>query len=136
MTGEGPADRTDLSDLLRDRKGQLGLSIRELEVACVDPQDPERQPQYKRGTLGNLLNGQGTKPPTVPQLRALSAGFRLPFGQVQEAAGGQFFGIDTVWSDDAKVRALVHGYQDMSPEDQEWVQTIVDSRRAKPSATD
>lgn len=131
MTGEGPADRTDLSDLLRDRKEQLGLSLRDLEAACVDPEDPERQPQYRRGTLGNLLGAQGTKPPTRAQLRALSSGFRLPLGQLQEAAGAQFFGIDTVWSEDAEVRALVHGYQEMSPEDQAWVRTIIDSRRTR-----
>ncbi|WP_055534844.1 helix-turn-helix domain-containing protein [Streptomyces graminilatus] len=133
MTDEGPTDRTDLSDLLRDRKGRLGLGLRELAAACVDPKDPDRKPQYPPSTLGNLINGVlGTKGPTRPQLRALAQGFRLPLGQVQEAAGAQFFGIDTVWSEDAEVRALVHGYRDMSPEDQAWVRDIIESRRTRP----
>ena len=129
MTGDGKTGRTDLSDLLLRRKEELDESYRELELACVDPEDPGSGSLWKRGTLQNLLTGLEVKPPTLPKLRALSAGFRLPFGQVQEAAGAQFFGIDSVWSDDEQVRALVHDFRGMSAEDQEWVRAIVQSRR-------
>ncbi len=129
MTGDATTGRTDLSDLLRSRKENLGLSFRDLEAACVDPEHPEDGPLWKRGTLENLVKNAGTKPPSLPQLRALAHGFRLPFGQIQEAAGAQFFGIDTVWSDDDQVRALVHDFREMSPEDQAWVRTIVQARR-------
>lgn len=129
MTGEGSTGRTDLSDLLRNRKEELGKSYRELAAACVDPDDPQGGSLWTRGTLENLLKGAGVKPPTLPHLRALHAGFQLPLGQIQEAAGSQFFGIDSVWSEDQTVRALVHDYRDMSPEDQAWVRAIVQSRR-------
>lgn len=129
MTGEGMTGRTDLSDLLRNRKEELGKSYRDLAAACIDPENPQGGSLWTRGTLENLLKNAGVKPPTLPLLRALHAGFQLPLGQIQEAAGAQFFGIDTVWSEDEEVRALVHDYRDMSPEDQAWVRTIVQSRR-------
>lgn len=130
MTSEGMTGRTDLSDLLRSRKEELGISYRDLEDACVDPKEPERGSLWKRGTLQNLMNDvPGVKAPTLPQLRALAAGFRLSLGRIQEAAGGQFFGIDTVWSEDDEVRALVHDFREMSPDDKAWVRAIVQSRR-------
>jgi hypothetical protein len=133
MTGESTTGRTDLSDLLRNRKEVLGRSYRDLEAACVDPEAPEAGSLWKRGTLENLLKNVGVKPPTLQQIRALAAGFDLPVGEIQEAAGAQFFGIDTVWSEDERVRALVHDFREMSAEDQEWVRAIVRSRRGSAS---
>lgn len=127
MTAEGTADRTDLTDLVRTRMEELGYSIRSLADACVDPEDPGAGPFWRRGTLDNLIKGVPIKAPSLPQLRALAAGLRLPLGRVQEAAGAQFFGIDTVWSDDEQLRALVHGYREMSPDDQARVRAIVQS---------
>jgi hypothetical protein len=130
MTGDATTERTDLSDLLRSRKEELGKSYRDLEAACIDPQKQEAGPLYRRGTLENLVKAvPGTKAPSFQQLRALAAGFQLPLGRVQDAAGAQFFGIDTVWSEDEQVRALVHDFREMSPQDQEWVRAIVQSRR-------
>ncbi|WP_326780394.1 XRE family transcriptional regulator [Streptomyces longwoodensis] len=129
MTGDVVTGRTDLSALLARRKEELGRSYRELEVACVDPEQPEAGSLWKRGTLENLLKGVAVKPPTYPQLAALAAGFELPLGRVQEAAGAQFFGIDTVWSDEDDVRALVHDYRGMSAEDQARLRAIMKAFR-------
>lgn len=129
MTGEEMASRTDLSTLVRDRKDQLGKGYRELADACIDPEDPEAGPLWKRGTLENLAKAQGIKAPTFPQLRALAAGFQLPLGLVQEAAGSQFLGIDTVWSQDGRVRTLVHNFRDMDTDDQEKVIALTESWR-------
>lgn len=131
MTGE-TIRCTDLSDLLRARKEELGLSYRDLESACVDPDDPAAGSLWKRGTLENLVKSAGVKPPTFPQLRALAAGFQLPLGQIQEAAGAQFFGIDTVWAEDAEIRALVHDYRGMSDEDRKRVRALMQSWRTLP----
>ncbi|MEU6376754.1 hypothetical protein [Streptomyces sp. NPDC046909] len=106
------------------------MSIRELVDSCIDPEDPDAGPQYKRTTLDLLMKGAaGVKTPTLPQLRALAAGFRLPLGLVQESAGSQFLGIDTVWSQDGKVRTLVHEFQDMDAEDQDRVMALMQSWR-------
>lgn len=133
MTDEEMTDRTDLSDLLRARKEEIKLSFRELTAACIDPDNPDGGPLYKRTTLENLVKGApGVKAPSPAQLKGLTSAFRLPFGRVQEAAGAQFFGMDTVWSDDEELRALVHGYRDMNPEDQALVRAIIESRRGVP----
>lgn len=129
MAGEETAGRTDLSDLVRDRKEELGKSYRELADACVDPEDPEAGPLWKRGTLENLAKAVGIKAPTLPQLRALKAGLDLPLGLIQEAAGSQFLGIDTVWSKDGQVRTLVHEFREMDPEDQDRVMALMESWR-------
>lgn len=129
MAADGDAPRTELSDLVDAQMKVLGYGSRTLAAACVDPKAPERGPLWTRGTLDHLRQAQKIKAPDLPQLRALAAGLRLSLGTVQEAAGAQFFGIDTVWSDDHAVRALIHGYRDMSPEDQEKVQSLIQSHR-------
>jgi hypothetical protein len=48
---------------------------------------------------------------------------------VQEAAGSQFLGIDTVWTADGKMRALVIGFSEMDADDQEKVLRLMESRR-------
>ena len=126
---EAGAQRTDLSDLVRQRMEELGHSYRTLADACVDPEDPEAGPLWKRSTLDSLSKGQRVKAPDFPQLRALAAGLQLPLGDIQGAAGSQFLGIDTVWSADGKVRALVEGFRDMDPEDQDKVLALMESRR-------
>jgi hypothetical protein len=129
MMSEGITERTDLSDLVRDRMEQLGLSYRSLADACIDPEDAEAGPLWKRGTIENLAKGQTIKAPTVPQLRALAAGLQVPLGLAQEAAGAQFLGIDTVWSEDGRARALVHHFQEMDDEDQAKVLALMESWR-------
>ncbi|MDT7847255.1 helix-turn-helix domain-containing protein [Streptomyces justiciae] len=128
MTVEKTVRRSELSDLLRDRKGELGMSLRALADACVDPENPEAGPQYKRTTLDGLMkNVVGVQPPTLPQLRALAEAFRLPLGLIQEAAGAQFFGIDTVWAQDGKVRAIVYQVQELDADDQDRVMALMQS---------
>lgn len=119
MANEIP--RSQLADLVRSRIRELELSSRALADACG--------PLWSRGTLDNLLAGREIKPPTLPRLAALANGLQLPLGPVQEAAGAQFLGIDTIWSQDGEVRTLVIGYLEMDPEDQRRVAEIVESRR-------
>jgi hypothetical protein len=108
---------------------ELGLSYRALADRCIDPEDPEAGSVWKRTTIDTLSKGQPVKAPNLPALRALAAGLQVPLGLVQEAAGSQFLGIDTVWSADGKVRALVEGFREMDAEDQERVMALMESRR-------
>ncbi|MFF1417442.1 XRE family transcriptional regulator [Streptomyces sp. NPDC058280] len=117
--------RTDLSDLVRDRRAELGLSLRRLADRCIDPEDPQADALWKFGVIDRLEKALPVIPPQLPELRALAAGLRLPLGLIKEAAGAQFFGIDTVWSEDRETRAMVHDYQAMSPEDQERVRALM-----------
>ncbi|WP_217545618.1 hypothetical protein [Streptomyces sp. GbtcB6] len=129
--GDAATGRTDLSDLLRTRKEELGLSYRELEAACIDPAHPKAGIQYRRGTLENLVKAvPGTKAPTYSQLHALEAAFRLPLQLLQDAAAAQFFGLDAVRDEeDPETVAFMHDFQGLSADDQAWVRAMVQTRR-------
>ncbi|MFI5755657.1 XRE family transcriptional regulator [Streptomyces sp. NPDC051569] len=131
-----PKTRTDLSDLVRQRREELGLSLRKLADRCIDPEDAQGGPLWKYGVIDRLEKVLPVIPPLLPELRALAAGLQLPLELVKEAAGAQFFGIDTVWSDDHRVRSLVHDFQSMSPDDQDRVQALMKAWRRTPLASD
>ncbi|MEH0431307.1 XRE family transcriptional regulator [Streptomyces stelliscabiei] len=128
MTADREPARTDFTDLVRSRMGELNIGSRTLAAACVDPEDPDAGPLWSRSTLDNLLNGRRIKPPEFPQLRALAVGLQIHISVVQEAAGSQFLGIDSVWSQDGKARALVIGFREMAPEDQAKVLALIEEK--------
>lgn len=123
------AARTDLSDLVRTRRAELGLSLRALAAQCVNSDKPEAGPVVDHNWIDRLEKGTLREIPDYERLAGLAAGLKLAIGLVQEAAGAQFWHVDTVWGDDHDVRALVHDFRDMTPEDQAWVRAIVKSRR-------
>ncbi|MGG7572567.1 XRE family transcriptional regulator [Streptomyces sirii] len=119
------SSRTDLTDLVRKRRAQLNLTLRELASRCVDPQDPDAGSTWTHATLGNL-ESKTIKAPDLPKLRALAKGLDLPLRLVQEAAGVQYMGIETAWSDDGETRTLIHHYWELSPEDRAKVQAMIE----------
>ncbi|MFC8365573.1 hypothetical protein ACFUIY_37595 [Streptomyces griseorubiginosus] len=126
---QADGERTDLSDLVRQRKEELGLSFRALADACVDPERPEKGALWGRSTLDTLTKGGQIKPPTAEKLRALAAGLRLPLSEVREAAGGQYWGVDTLRTEDRKVRAFIRNFEELSPADQEKVWALMEAHR-------
>lgn len=135
MTGETklPTDsseeRTDLADLVRAQMAELGIGLRPLAAASIDPEDPASGPLWTRGTLSNLLAGERVKAPRLPELRALSAALRLPLRAVQDAAGAQFFGIDTVYAEDQQTRVLLQHFDQLSEADRAKVIAMVEAYR-------
>lgn len=135
LMADRTTDRTELSDLVRDRRAELGLSLRGLADRCVDPKDREAGPLWKFGALGRLEKNLPVIPPQLPELRALAEGLELPLEQIKEAAGSQFFGIDTVWSED--VRAMVRDYEAMTSEDRERLRLAMAAwKRERPAEPD
>jgi hypothetical protein len=128
MTADRKPARTDFTDLVRTRMTELNLGSRTLAAACIDPEDPDAGPLWTRSTIDNLLKGRRIKPPEFPQLRALAAGLQVHITLVQETAGSQFLGIDSVWSQDGKARALVIGFREMAPEDQAKVLALIEEK--------
>lgn len=117
MTVEETSDRTDLSDLVRARMKENGQGLRTLADACIDPQDPDAGPLWKRGTIDNLVNGRGIKAPNREQLRALAAGLRLPEAVVRRAARAQFIGdVVEQWNYDHDVRVLISNIEELDQE--------------------
>jgi len=140
MTAEQTAERTDLSDLVRDRMEEVGLSFRTLADACIDPEDRDAGPLYKRGTIENLTKARSVKAPTEGQLRALSVALSLPLLAVQQAAAAQFFGmVSERWTDRRDARVLVARIDELDEEgvaELDELAQIVLRRRGRQSRDD
>jgi hypothetical protein len=134
MTAEETMRRTDLGDLVRNRMEELGLGLRTLAAACIDPEDPDSGPLWTRGTIENLAKGRVIKAPTEPQLRALAAGLELPEMAVKRAAAAQFFGMTEHWNNDHDTRVLIARIEELDKEGVEELDElaqIVFRRRAR-----
>jgi transcriptional regulator with XRE-family HTH domain len=117
--------RTDFSDLVRSRRAELGITLRELEARSIDPETGE---QAKFGWLSKVENGGSVKAPSPAILRALAAGLKMPVRVVQEAAAAQFLDYtDFVWSDDRTTRVLVARIEEMSDEDRQRLADIAET---------
>lgn len=123
--------RTQLSDLVRSRRAEMGLSLRGLEARCVDPENSSAGPQLKYSWIDRLEKHAPVIPPQLPELRALAAGLQLPLRMVQEAAGAQFLGIDALWSPSGDVRALVQHVESLSEDDRAKILAIAEAWTAR-----
>lgn len=123
--------RTDLSDLVRVRRAELGLSLETVAAATVDSDSGERlvEADWLDRLERAALDPSGY--PEYPQLDALVDALNLDPAQVQEAAGVQFMDVHTIWSDDGQVRGLVEG--ELTPEDAAKMQELMRLyRKARP----
>ncbi|MEU6342148.1 XRE family transcriptional regulator [Streptomyces sp. NPDC046977] len=111
--------RTDLSDLVRERRAALRLSLRDFADLTIDPDDQDAGPTWKFGRYRNLENAEpNVTPPTPAELRGLAAAGQIPLGRVREAAAAQFFGVQTHWHPSDEIRVLVHQTEEMTEEQQ------------------
>lgn len=129
--------RSELADLVRRRRAELGISLRTLAERAIDPEPSPGEPaeQVKFGWISKLENGKPTDAPSEAQLRALGAGLELPARVLQQAAAAQYLGLAEVWSGDQNARVLVARIEEMSPEDLAQLaaiaETFASARRAK-----
>lgn len=119
------AARTDLSDLVRDRRAELRLSLRAVEARTLDPATGE--PLCKYSWINKLEKGLAIVPPAYEQLEALASALDVSLGRVQDAAGAQFFRIDTVWSVSGEARALAIQADRMTSEQREQLMRLIDT---------
>jgi hypothetical protein len=98
--------RTDLSDMVRVRRAEVGLSLEAVAAATVDAGSGERL--VEADWLDRLERAalDPAEYPEYPQLDALVDVLHLDPGEVQEAAGLQFMGIRTHWSQDGQTRTM------------------------------
>lgn len=119
--------RTHLSDLLRIRRAELRLSLRQVEERTGLRDDGT--PFIKRSTLDNLEKRapRMSWTPRLPELQALAQAYELPLGRVQDAAGSQFMGIDPVWSASGEARALVRDAEKLTPRQREQLAKLIEA---------
>ncbi len=125
-----PETRTHLSDLVRHRRAELRLSLRAVEARTVETGGTE--PVVKFGWINRLEKGLPVIPPQIDELKALASALELPFGRLQDAAGAQFLGIDTVWSASGEARALVEQVERFTPEQREQLARLLAAFESSP----
>ncbi|THA56146.1 hypothetical protein [Streptomyces sp. A1136] len=117
--------RTQLRDLVRERKAALGLSYEKLAARCVDPESGERT--VKPSWLHRLATDLPVQIPDYPMLRGLAAGIEVTLGRVQDAASAEFFGVDVAWSASGEARALVESLDALTSTQREQLQRLIES---------
>ncbi|KAA6221765.1 XRE family transcriptional regulator [Streptomyces albofaciens JCM 4342] len=123
--------RTDLSDLVRNRRAELRMSLRAVEEHPGNV-GPDGKPVIKRGWLDRLEKRKPVIPPQVPELTALSAVLDLPLGRLQDAAGAQFLGITSVWSESGEARALIAHAERLTPEQRDQLARLLAAFESAP----
>uniref|UniRef100_UPI0036705E4D hypothetical protein n=1 Tax=Paenibacillus chitinolyticus TaxID=79263 RepID=UPI0036705E4D len=73
--------RTDFNDLLRERRAELGISLRELETRSVHP---ESGTQAKFGWLSKVENGDLTTRLIVARVEEMSEEDRRQLAEIAE----------------------------------------------------
>lgn len=122
--------RTDFNDLLRDRRAELGISLRELEARSVHP---ESGTQAKFGWLSKVENGKPIDTPKKELVQAVAIGLGLPEVVVKGAVARQFLDYDpaadssVVWSGDLTTRIIVARVEEMSEEDRRQLAEIAET---------
>ncbi|MDK1473691.1 hypothetical protein QNO07_09685 [Streptomyces sp. 549] len=114
MAEQTAPPNTALSDLIASRRQEQRLSLRTVQDRTIHPDTGE--PVIKYGRLNKLeKNSPGITPPTLEELEALAGALALPLGRLQDAAGAQFLGIETVWSESGEMRTWVELGERLSP---------------------
>lgn len=120
--------RTQLSDLVRTRRAELGISLRTLEARAVHRPSGA---QAKFGWISKLERGQPTDAPSEEVLLALAAGLELPPRVVQQAAAAQYFGITEVRTESQAARLLVARAEELSEEHLQQLAAIAETFERK-----
>ncbi|MFJ8154848.1 hypothetical protein [Streptomyces sp. NPDC094468] len=118
--------RTQLTDLLKRRRAELGVGVGKIAERSVDP---ETGKDVKRGRIWRLEGNEegGITPPDFWELRALAAGYELPLERLQDAAGSQFHGRDPLRSGSGEAVAYVRKLDSLPPDQRERLLSLIDS---------
>lgn len=128
MAADPDQSARTLSDVVREGRAELGISLRTAEERCVDP---ETGVSVGRNYIDRLeKNATNLQPPTPAQLRGLAAGLGLPLPMLQAAAGRQFYDITTAWTPSGKTMALVARLEELDPADQDRILAMLEAYAA------
>ncbi|MEU5664721.1 hypothetical protein [Streptomyces longwoodensis] len=129
----GPEQRTQLADLIRTRRAELGESLDVFSARAVDPVSGVR---VTRGWIYRLERGERITPPVYEELAALQAAARLPIERLQDAAGQQFHGVDPVRSGTGESVAYVRKLDSLPPDQRDRLLSLIDSLVPPPPSGD
>lgn len=118
-------ERTQLRDIVNERKEELGLGYERLAARCIDPESGEQT--VKSSWLHRLATGKPVEAPNYETLRGMAAGLDVPVGVLQDAASAQFFGVDPVFSETAEGRAFLADADRLTPAQRAAVRALMRS---------
>jgi hypothetical protein len=118
-------ERTQLRDIVVQRKDELGLGYERLAARCVDPETGEQT--VKSSWLHRLATGKPVEAPDYETLRGMAAGLGVPVGVLQDAAGAQFFGTEKVFSESAEARAFLEDADRLTDAQREAIRALMRS---------
>ncbi|MDR3081969.1 MAG: XRE family transcriptional regulator [Streptomyces sp.] len=130
--------RTDFADLVRERRAELGISLRDLEARAIDP---ESGVQAKFGWLSKVENNKPVDTPKLELVKAVAAGLTLPLSVVKGAVMRQFLDYDPAqdagvsWSEDMTTRIIAARATEMSDEDRRQLAEIAETFARRNRAT-
>lgn len=117
MAADHDQSARTLSDTVRTRRAELGLSLRAAEERCVDP---ETGTIVGRNYIDRLEKNVGNlQPPTPAQLRGLAAGLDIPLAMLQAGAGRQFYEISTEALGDGSTLAFATRLAELEPDERD-----------------
>lgn len=118
-------ERSQLRDIVNERKEELGLGYERLAARCIDPESGEQT--IKSSWLHRLATGKPVEAPSYEMLRGMAAGLQVPVGVLQDAASSQFFGVERVFSESAEGQAFLEDADRLTPAQREAVRALMRS---------
>lgn len=118
-------ERTQLRDIVVQRKDELGLGYQRLAARCIDPESGEQT--VKSSWLHRLATGEPVEAPSYEMLRGMAAGLEVSVGELQDAASAQFFGSDPVFSETAEARAFLADADRLTPTQRAAIRALMRS---------
>lgn len=128
MTAQDPettGERTQLRDIVVQRKEDLGIGYERLAARCIDPESGEQT--VKSSWLHRLATGKTTEAPDPEMLRGMAAGLGVPVGELQDAASAQYFGASKVFSESAQAQAFLEDADRLTPAQREAIRALMRS---------
>jgi hypothetical protein len=128
MTARDPkatGERTQLRDIVVQRKEELGLGYERLAARCIDPETGEQT--VKSSWLHRLATSKPTEAPDYETLRGLGAGLGVPVAVLQDAASAQYFGTRKVFSESAEGQAFLEDADRLTAAQREAVRALMRS---------
>jgi hypothetical protein len=118
-------ERTQLRDIVNQRKEELGLGYQRLAARCIDPETGEQT--IKSSWLHRLATGEPVEAPNYEMLRGMAAGLEVSVDVLQDAASAQFFGAERVFSESAEARAFLEDVDRLSAAQREAIRALMRS---------
>lgn len=128
MTAREPettGERTQLRDIVVQRKEDLGIGYEKLAARCIDPESGDQT--VKSSWLHRLATGKTTEAPDPEMLRGMAAGLGVPVGELQDAASAQYFGSSKVFSESAQAQAFLEDADRLTPAQREAIRALMRS---------